>query len=151
MIDVEIVKFARRAVAPESRRIGIDAGAAQELRDDGPVLLAHLLLDTIGAQALHLAAHKDPRLINGIAEVGPRIAADDHIAGLGTSLGRSIDAYNRAVGSLERQVLPSARRFTELGITERKNLATVEPIDKTARTPAGKDEPVARPVPKDAG
>lgn len=85
-------------------------------------------------------------------ELYKRLAGfSEHIAALGSSLGKSVDTYNRAVGSLERQVLPSARRFTELGITERKKLASVEPIDKSAREPAAQAEPVAKPVPKDAG
>ncbi|MDH3647864.1 MAG: DNA recombination protein RmuC [Gammaproteobacteria bacterium] len=73
----------------------------------------------------------------------------EHVATLGSALNKSVDTYNRAVGSLERQVLPQARKFTEMGITERKKLAAVEPIDKTARNNTA--EPVAKPVPKDAG
>ena len=39
----------------------------------------------------------------------------EHVGSLGTHLARSVNAYNETVGSLERRVLPSARRFTELG------------------------------------
>ena len=38
----------------------------------------------------------------------------EHMAKIGRSLGLSVEAYNSAVGSLERQVLPGARKFTEL-------------------------------------
>ena len=34
-----------------------------------------------------------------------------HFAQVGLSLGKSVDSYNKAVGSLERQGLPQARRF----------------------------------------
>lgn len=57
----------------------------------------------------------------------------DHISKLGASLSNSVDHYNRAVGSLERSVLPGARKFTELGIESRKELSAAEQIEKTPR------------------
>ncbi|MBA3565010.1 MAG: DNA recombination protein RmuC [Gammaproteobacteria bacterium] len=58
-----------------------------------------------------------------------------HLASLGKRLGGSVDAYNDAVGSLERQVLPGARKFTEMGIQPRKIIETLDPLDKTTRRP----------------
>ena len=40
-----------------------------------------------------------------------------HFAKLGRTLGGAVDAYNETVGSLERQVLPQARRFEQHGIS----------------------------------
>jgi len=40
----------------------------------------------------------------------------EHLARTGKGLNSAVDAYNKAVGSLERQVLPQARRFQELGL-----------------------------------
>lgn len=57
----------------------------------------------------------------------------EHLAKLGSALGSGIDHYNRAVGSLERSVLPGARKFTELGIESRKELESVEQIEKAPR------------------
>jgi hypothetical protein len=37
------------------------------------------------------------------------------------------------VGSLERQVLPQARRFPELGVTGDAPLASLEPIEQLTR------------------
>jgi DNA recombination protein RmuC len=59
-----------------------------------------------------------------------------HIGKVGRSLGQSVDAYNAAVGSLERQVLPGARKFTELGLRPAKEIEELTPIDKLARTVA---------------
>jgi DNA recombination protein RmuC len=57
-----------------------------------------------------------------------------HLARVGRSLGQSVEAYNSAVGSLERQVLPGARKFTELGLRPARELEEIAPIDKLART-----------------
>ncbi len=56
-----------------------------------------------------------------------------HLGSLGKSLSDSVRAYNATVGSLERRVLPSARRFTELGVQPREPMPTLKPIDDTMR------------------
>jgi len=64
------------------------------------------------------------------AELYKRIATfTEHLARLGRQLEGGVDSYNKAVGSLERQLLPSARRFVELGITPHKELETQRPIE----------------------
>ena len=40
----------------------------------------------------------------------------EHLARTGRGLSSAVDAYNKTVGSLERSVLPQARRFRELGV-----------------------------------
>ena len=59
----------------------------------------------------------------------------DHMARVGRALGQSVDAYNSAVGSLERQVLPGARKFTELGLRPGKEIEEIPPVEKLARDP----------------
>ena len=59
----------------------------------------------------------------------------DHLGRIGKSLGASVDAYNSAVGSLERQVLPGARKFTELGLRPGKEIPEIAPVEKLARVP----------------
>ena len=56
-----------------------------------------------------------------------------HLEKLGKNLNTAVDAYNSAVGSLERQVLPQARRFPEMGVTSDAPLTTLEPIAQIAR------------------
>jgi DNA recombination protein RmuC len=63
-----------------------------------------------------------------------------HLGKLGRNLSSSVDHFNAAVGSLERQVLPGARKFTELGVRPDRELETLEPIDKMTREPAEKDQ-----------
>ncbi|MEX0977157.1 MAG: DNA recombination protein RmuC [Woeseia sp.] len=57
-----------------------------------------------------------------------------HMNKVGKQLGSSVDNYNRAVGSLERMVLPGARRFVELGIRPKKEIEAVEPLESLPRT-----------------
>jgi DNA recombination protein RmuC len=57
-----------------------------------------------------------------------------HLQKVGRSFGSAIDAYNSAVGSLERNVMPQARKFTELGVTSDAPLEPVDPIEKGIRT-----------------
>jgi DNA recombination protein RmuC len=58
-----------------------------------------------------------------------------HLGRAGARLGAAVEAYNAAVGSLERQVLPQARRFTELGVTADPPIAALDSVDALARVP----------------
>ena len=60
-----------------------------------------------------------------------RILAD-HFANVGDHLGKSVVAYNAAVGSLEGRVLVSARRFQEYGAGT-GDLPLVDPVDLRPR------------------
>lgn len=69
-----------------------------------------------------------------------------HLGKLGRMLGQGVDAYNAAVGSFERQVLPGARKFTELGLHPAREIEELTPIDRLARaTPASTDEEPGTP------
>ncbi|MBN1240205.1 MAG: DNA recombination protein RmuC, partial [Gammaproteobacteria bacterium] len=56
-----------------------------------------------------------------------------HLTQVGKSLGDSVKAYNRGIGSLERMVLPGARRFTELGVRPRQKIPPLPPIEELPR------------------
>jgi len=59
----------------------------------------------------------------------------EHLAKLGKSLGSSVDSFNKAIGSLEQQVLPSARRFEVLGLRTNREIEPLEPITGLTRIP----------------
>jgi DNA recombination protein RmuC len=61
----------------------------------------------------------------------------EHLGRLGRSLGSSVDSFNRAIGSLEQQVMPAARRFPELGLRVAREIEAIEPIASLARIPRG--------------
>ena len=56
-----------------------------------------------------------------------------HMQTLQRSLTSSVDAYNKAVGSLETRVLVSARRFPGLGVPESGEIAELSPIEAAPR------------------
>ena len=55
-----------------------------------------------------------------------------HFSKLGRSLEGAVDSYNKTVGSLERQVLPQARRFEQHGITGIEP-PELQPIERQTR------------------
>jgi DNA recombination protein RmuC len=59
----------------------------------------------------------------------------DHLNRLGRDLDRSTATYNRLVGSFERRVFASARKFRDLGISQQENedLPRIEPLEKRPR------------------
>jgi DNA recombination protein RmuC len=59
-----------------------------------------------------------------------------HLQKVGNSLGKAVEAYNASIGSLERNVMPKARRFPELSVTTDAPLAPVDPIEELVRKPA---------------
>lgn len=70
----------------------------------------------------------------------------EHLARLGKALGAGVESFNKAVGSLEQQVLPAARRFADLGLRVNRELDPLEPIDSSTRVPRaaalpGADQP----------
>jgi DNA recombination protein RmuC len=58
----------------------------------------------------------------------------NHFEDVRKGLDRAVEAYNKAVGSLEGRVMVSARKFSELGAPVVDDIAELEPIDTTART-----------------
>ncbi|NCF74005.1 MAG: DNA recombination protein RmuC [Gammaproteobacteria bacterium] len=57
-----------------------------------------------------------------------------HMNKVGRQLASSVENYNKAVGSLERNVLPGARKFVELGVHPKKELEKVETVEPVPRT-----------------
>ncbi len=56
-----------------------------------------------------------------------------HLDKLGSTLGRSVEHYNKAVGSFDSRILPSARRFNEMGIRSKKEMAEPAPVERLPR------------------
>jgi DNA recombination protein RmuC len=57
-----------------------------------------------------------------------------HFGAVGRNLREAMDAFNKAVGSLEARLLVTARRFKDLGASTAEELPEIEPVDVTSRT-----------------
>ncbi len=57
-----------------------------------------------------------------------------HMNKVGRQLGSSVESYNKAIGSLERSVLPGARKFVELGVHPKKEMEKLESLEPVPRT-----------------
>jgi DNA recombination protein RmuC len=66
----------------------------------------------------------------------------EHLVTLGKRLDGSVQAYNQTVGSFERRVLVSARKFPEHGVTASKDLPEALPVEKSTQPPQTLELPV---------
>ena len=104
-------------------------------------LMALLKVVAYGWRQVALAENAEQ--IRELAEtLHQRIATfAEHMQRMGGALANSVQQFNNAVGSLERQVLPAARRFTDLGVQSKKEMPDLEPIETAPRlTDGGKPD-----------
>ena len=97
------------------------------------------LLRTVAASWQQEAVAENAREVQRIGrDLYKRLCTfGDHLARTGRGLAGAVDAYNKAVGSLERSVLPQARRFQDLGVvgTGEKELGELDELDTAVRRP----------------
>jgi DNA recombination protein RmuC len=62
------------------------------------------------------------------------VSVGSHFERLRRSLDGAVDAYNKAVGSLEQRVLAPARRFRDLGAGGANEMPELEAVDRKPRT-----------------
>jgi len=113
----------------------LEYGLKQKILFASPITL-YALLRTVafGWDQLHVAenaraiADQGRELYDRVVNVlGP-------VSDVGRHLDKSVEAYNKAVGSLETRLLPAAKRLKEMTASE-KDLPPLEPIDHTPRLP----------------
>jgi DNA recombination protein RmuC len=77
----------------------------------------------------------------------------EHLGGVGTGLERANKAYTNAVGSFNRNLLPGANKFRDLGVASTKEIEALEPVESLPEPLSGvpseseiaaSDEPAAR-------
>ena len=114
----------------------LEAGVEQKVIPASPTTLISLLKAVAyGWQQEKLA--KNAQEISDLGrELYGRISGfGDIMQKLGRSLGTALNSYNEAVGSLERRVLPSARRFQQMQVVGKDSdaLLTIDAIEDSPR------------------
>lgn len=106
-------------------------------------LIALLRAISYGWQQERLA--RDSQTIANLGkELSDRIGTMvGHVADIGKRLGGAVDAYNKAVGSMESRVLVSARKFSDT-VSAPAEISELEGVDKVVREirfPENRDTP----------
>lgn len=114
----------------------IEEGAAKGVILATPTTLISLL-KTVAYAWRQEAAVENARAVSelGNALYSRIYSMVEHINRLGRDLDRCVGSYNRTVGSLERRVLVSARKFSEMGAVhnDQQELDAPEPVDGKTR------------------
>jgi DNA recombination protein RmuC len=112
----------------------IERGVAQKVIPASPTTLIALLK----AVAYGWNQEKLARNAREISVLGKELherlrLLGAHVENVGKGLDRAVEAYNKAVGSLESRVMVSARKFVELGAPVTEEIAELNPIETTTR------------------
>jgi DNA recombination protein RmuC len=96
-------------------------------------LLALLRAVAYGWQQQHLAQNAEEIRLLG-RDLYERLATMvSHLDRIGLNIKQAADSYDRFIGSLEQHVVPSARRFKELGVSSTKDLELPAPLNLSLR------------------
>ncbi|MFO7694694.1 MAG: DNA recombination protein RmuC [Vicinamibacterales bacterium] len=127
----------------------LEYGAERRVFLAGPVtLLALLRTAAFGWTQEKLAEHAEE--ISGLGkDLYDRLCTMfEHLDELRRRLDSAVQAHNAAIGSLESRVLPSARRFKDLGVVSGKEMPGPGPVD---HLPRRLQAPEASEAPRAAG
>ena len=100
------------------------------------------LLKTVEYGWRQEAISENANTIKNLAEVlhTRLITFFDHLKKMEGAISSGVENYNKAVGSLERNVLSQTRKFKELGITSKKEMTQLNAIEETPRKPYKPEE-----------
>jgi DNA recombination protein RmuC len=114
----------------------LDFGAEKRVLIATPVTLITLLLTVAHGWRQRTLAENIDKIRDAGVELYTRLSKmNEHFLKLGEAIGRTVEAYNSTVGSMERNVLSSARRFRELRPASADEMKEVVEVDVSPRRP----------------
>ena len=112
----------------------LDFGISQRVVIATPTTLITLLLTVAQGWRQRALAENIDQIRQAGQELYKRLLkAHEHFTRLGDAIERTVNVYNETVGSLEKNVLPSARRFRELHPATIDQLDEIEPLAEPRR------------------
>lgn len=113
----------------------------------GPVSFYALLLSYASDWRQERVAKNTQEIANLGKQLYDRFATfAGHLDKTRNSLEQSIFNFNRTVSSMEGRIMPSLRKFKELGATGADDIASIEPIEQTPRLIEGCEGKEPEPV-----
>jgi len=112
----------------------MDFGVEKRVLIATPGTLITLLLTISHGWRQHVIAENLDQIRTTGQELYTRmLTMAQHFSKLGSAIEKTVETYNQTVGSLERNVLPSARKFTELRPANAGNLEEPAEVEKVPR------------------
>lgn len=122
------------SAALESDPTLLDYAAERRVVIASPITLITLLLTVAhGWRERSTAENLEKIRATGQELYGRLLTMSQHFSRLGDAIEKTVSAYNQTVGSLERNVLPSARKFRELRPANAEQINEPEPLDAAPR------------------
>jgi DNA recombination protein RmuC len=112
----------------------MDFGVEKRVLIATPGTLITLLLTISHGWRQHVIAENLDQIRTTGQELYTRLLTmAQHFSKLGSAIEKTVETYNQTVGSLEKNVLPSARKFTELRPANADNLEELTEVEKQPR------------------
>ena len=112
----------------------LDYAAERRVVIASPITLITLLLTVAhGWRERSTAENLEKIRATGQELYGRLLTMSQHFSRLGDAIEKTVSAYNQTVGSLERNVLPSARKFRELRPANAEQINEPEPLEAAPR------------------
>jgi len=112
----------------------MDFGVEKRVLIATPGTLITLLLTISHGWRQHVIAENLDQIRTTGQELYTRLLTmAQHFSKLGSAIEKTVETYNQTVGSLEKNVLPSARKFTELRPANADNLEEPTEVEKQPR------------------